>query len=249
MKVVVLASSSEGNSTYVEMNNIKFLIDVGLNYQTIIDKLNEIDVNIIDINFIIITHAHTDHIKNLYAFYRKHNIPIYVSKDTYEEIKFKDKIKEYNDLNNIDEIFGLTLYKVPISHDKKGFGFVFESENHSLVYITDTGMIHSKYHEILKNREVYVFESNHDVEMEMNGSKDYITKIRNIGDSGHLSNNDCSKYLSLFVGPDTKYVILAHISEEDNEYSLAYNTTREVLDKRIEVLLSDKVKSSQVISV
>ena len=80
---------------------------------------------------------------------------------------------------------GINIYKLPISHDKKGYGYVFEYDNKSLCYITDTGMIHSRYHDLLKNRTVYLMESNHDVEMEMNGKKDEMTKIRNIGDMGH----------------------------------------------------------------
>ena len=119
----------------------------------------------------------------------------------------------------------------------------------SLAYITDTGMIHSKYHEKFKNKTVYVFESNHDVEMEMNGTKDYLTKVRNIGDQGHLSNEDCAMYLSHFVGKDTKEVILVHISDHDNTHELAYNANRKALDKNIKLDLSYKDKISEIIEI
>ena len=141
------------------------------------------------------------------------------------------------------------ITKIPLSHDKKGFGYIFESENNSLVYITDTGMIHSRYHEKLKNKKVYLLESNHDVEMEMNGHKDYYTKIRNTGDMGHLSNEECAMYLSHFVGDNTKTVMLMHISEHDNTYDLAYNVNREALDERIKLYISHKDELSEVIEI
>ena len=69
-------------------------------------------------------------------------------------------------------------------------------------------MIHFKYYNLLKNKTVYLLESNHDVEKEMNGTKDQKTKLRNIGDMGHLSNEDCAKYLKYFLGNYTKYIYL-----------------------------------------
>ena len=116
-------------------------------------------------------------------------------------------------------------------------------------YITDTGMIHSKYHELLKNNDIYLLESNHDVEMEMNGTKDEMTKIRNIGDSGHLSNDQCAMYLSRFVGNNTKAIMLMHISEHDNTYDLAYNTNRDAIKKDIPIYLSKKDDISDIIEI
>ena len=78
-------------------------------------------------------------------------------------------------------------------------------------------------------------ESNHDVEMEMNGSKDFQTKLRNIGDTGHLSNEDCAKYLNMIIGNNTKKIVLIHISEHDNTYEKAYETNRKAIDNRIDI--------------
>ena len=144
---------------------------------------------------------------------------------------------------------GIRLDKVPISHDKKGFGYVFECEGVSLAYIADTGIIHSKYHDKFKNKTIYLFESNHDVEMEMNGTKDPLTKIRNIGDMGHLSNEQCAMYLSHFVGDNTKIVMLIHISDHDNTHELAFNVNREALNDNIKLYLSNKDKISEMIEL
>ena len=249
MKVVVLSSSSSGNSTFIELNNKKFLIDVGLGFNDIKDKLFQIGVTADELDFIIITHAHSDHVKSLHSFDRVYNTKIYISKDTFEEYPKKDILKNYIFLDDLDEIEGINITKIPISHDKKGFGYVFEFDGKSIAYMADTGMIHSRFHKDLTNKTVYLMESNHDVEMEMNGTKDMMTKIRNIGDSGHLSNEDCAKYLNLFIGKDTKCVFLIHISDHDNTHELAYTVNRNTIDKRIPIIMSFKDKISEVIEI
>lgn len=249
MKVVVLGSSSSGNSTFVSINNIKFLIDAGLPFGKLKDVLYEIGENPEDLNFIIVTHAHSDHVKSLHSFNRVYNTKIYMSIETFNEYNKKDYIKNYEFFDEMDNIMGIKFTKIPISHDKKGFGFVFEYNDKSLAYMTDTGMIHSRYHEKLKNKTVYLLESNHDVEMEMNGKKFEYIKYRNIGDEGHLSNEDCAMYLNHFIGPNTKYIMLVHISENDNTYEKAYEVNRESIDSNIPIYIAYKDKISELIEV
>ena len=249
MKIVVLGSSSSGNSTYVELNNKKFLIDVGLGFNDIKNKLYLLGVTADEIDFIIITHAHIDHVKSLHSFSRVYNTKIYIAYDTFQEYMKKDLLRNYEFIDELNNIEGIKLIKIPISHDRKGFGFVFEADNKSLAYITDTGYINRRYHEKFMNRTVYLFESNHDVEMEMNGTKDEMTKRRNVGDTGHLSNEECAMYLNDFVGKNTKAIMLMHISEHDNTYELAYNVNRERVDKKIPIYLSDVSKMSEEINI
>ncbi len=249
MKVVVLSSSSAGNSTFVEMNNVKFLIDAGLQYGVLKEKLYEINVDPKELDFIIVTHAHIDHIRCIHSFNRIYGTPIFISKDTLDEYYKKDCLKEVVLFDELDNIMGIKFDKIPISHDKKGFGFVFEFNGVSLAYMADTGIINSKFHEKLKNKTIYLFESNHDVTMEMNGTKDYVTKVRNIGDMGHLSNEQCAMYLSHFVGNNTKVVMLIHISEHDNTHELAYEVNRKSLDNKIQLYLSNKDAISDIIEI
>ena len=249
MKVVVLASSSKGNSTFIEINNTKFLIDAGLGFNDMKEKLFQINVNPSDLDFIIVTHAHMDHVRSIHSFNRVYNTKILISKDTYSEYNKKDYIKNYEFFDDFNYIKDINFTKIPISHDKKGFGFVFSFEDKSIVYMADTGMIHSRYHELLKNKTMYIFESNHDVYMEMNGTKDEQTKIRNIGDMGHLSNEDCAKYLNHFIGDNTKSIMLIHISDHDNTYELAYNVNRSAIDESIPIYLSHKSEISEIIEI
>ena len=101
----------------------------------------------------------------------------------------------------------------------------------------------------MKNKTVYLLESNHDVEMEMNGNKFEYIKYRNIGDEGYLSNEDCAKYLNHFIGPNTKDIMLVHISENDNTYEKAYEVNREAIDKNIPIYIAYKDKISETIEV
>lgn len=249
MKVVVLGSSSSGNSTFVEMNNVKFLIDAGLQFGDLKEKLYEINIDPNDLDFIIVTHAHIDHVRCIHSFNRVYKTPIFISLSTLNEYFKKDYLKDVILFDELDNIMGIKFDKIPISHDKKGFGFTFEYDGVSLAYMADTGMIHSKFHEKFKNKTVYLFESNHDVEMEMNGTKDQMTKLRNIGDQGHLSNEECAMYLSHFVGNNTKAVMLIHISNHDNTHELAYKVNRESLDDRIQLYLSNKDTISELIEI
>ena len=249
MKIAVLASSSTGNSTYVEVGNVKFLIDAGMSYSYIKDKLFLLGVTPDEINFIVVTHAHNDHVRCIHTFARVFNTKIYIGEDTYQEYPKKEYLKNYEFIDDVHDIMGINIKSIPISHDKKGYGYVFEHGGKSLAYITDTGMIHSKYHSYFTNKDVYLFESNHDVEMEMNGTKDEMTKIRNIGDEGHLSNEECAMYLSHFVGGNTKYVMLMHLSEHDNTRDLAFNTNRNAIDNRIKLYVSYPNDLSEIIEI
>ena len=249
MKIVVLGSSSSGNSTYMEFGNIKFLVDVGLGFNDIKDKLFKLGVYPDELNFILITHAHNDHVRSLHSFSRVYNTKIYIGKNTFNEYQKKDLISNYEFLEDINNIMGIDISLIPISHDKSGFGFVFNYDGKKVSYITDTGMIHSKYHKLLTNNDIYLLESNHDVEMEMNGSKDEMTKIRNIGDMGHLSNDECAMYLTRFVGDKTKIIMLMHISEHDNTPDLAFTTNRNSISNNIQIYLSHKDQISQIIDL
>ncbi len=249
MKIEVLASSSTGNSTYVEIGNIKFLIDVGMSFSYIREKLFYLDVTPDQIDFIIITHAHNDHVRSLHTFARVYNTKVYIGKDTYNEYPKKEFLKNYEFIDEIDYIMGISVKSIPISHDKKGFGYIFEYNNKTLAYITDTGMIHSKYHEYFDNKNVYLIESNHDVTMEMNGTKDEMTKIRNVGDEGHLSNEQCAMYLSHFIGNNTKYVMLMHLSEHDNTRALAFEANNKIIKNDIKLYISKPDNVSEIIEI
>lgn len=229
MKVIVLSSGSKGNTTYIESGNTKLLIDIGNSCKYVVEKLKEIGIDADDINAILITHTHVDHIKGLKVFTKKYNPKVYITNGMLEEL---DYLTNYNIINspilNIDE---LTINIIKTSHDAPdSVGYIITSNEKSIVYITDTGYINNKYFDLLTNKEIYILESNHDIEMLNNGPYPFHLRQRILGDKGHLSNYDSARYISSFIGEKTKCVMLAHLSEENNTQELAYNTLIERLE-------------------
>lgn len=232
MRVSVLSSGSKGNSTYVETKNHKILIDIGTSCLYIEKSLKSIGVDPSEIDIILVTHAHIDHVGGLRVFTKKYNPLVYISDKILKESNLN--IGNVSNQEDIDINSDIKIKSIKLSHDVTDIkGYVIEEDNSSMVYITDTGYINEKNFEYIKNKNLYVFESNHDVEMLMNNPRyPHHTKIRILSDKGHLSNKDSSYYLTKLIGNNTKYVILAHLSEQNNTEDLALTTLNEVLDRK-----------------
>lgn len=236
MLVSVLASGSEGNATFIKTKNKKILIDLGMNNKYITSKLEEIGENPDEIDYVFLTHTHKDHIGAMKVFFKKNTPIVFLDEKMLPELSF---MEDYPNLI-FDEgplhFEGLTVEIIKTSHDAPGSrAYIFREDSSSCVYITDTGYINQKYFKQLSNLSLYIFESNHDVEMLMHGTYPTWLKKRIRNDEGHLSNNQCAFYLSKFIGPDTKEVILAHLSKENNDPNLAIDTLKEsLIDNEIE---------------
>lgn len=235
MRVCVLASGSEGNSTLIEAGSHKILIDLGMNMKYIKDKLGELDISPNEIDSVLISHVHSDHIGCLDAFIKKYDPTIYMSKLMYEEIQDNSLIKDYKQIEFYNDDFFIDNIKIELiktshdTHDSRGF--IITENDKSVVYVTDTGYLNHKYFDKLKDKNLYLFESNHDVEMLINGKYPKWLKDRVVGPYGHLSNKDASIYLSKIVGKDTKKIILMHLSKENNTPDVALNTIVEIFEE------------------
>ena len=229
MKTCVLASGSEGNVTYVQTANHHILLDVGTTVKYIKEKLSELSVAIEDIDYILITHVHDDHIQALKNFIKKYTPTICVSPQMFSELevlKDYEKVLLYGDEIKLDDV---DINIIKTSHDTSDArSFILTSDARSLVYLTDTGYINQKYFPLLTNRNVYLFESNHDIEMLLNGPYPKWLKDRVMGPYGHLSNKDSSIYLAKLIGQDTKKIILLHLSHKNNTPEKAMNTIHEI---------------------
>lgn len=237
MKVIILGSGSKGNSALLILNNKKILIDAGFSYPKTKMILEKHNLKIDDIDLILLTHNHKDHIAGLASITKRNKKIVYIPNGMYKEIK---KIVEPDLIINIDkdifEIDNIKIRFLPTSHDAvASVGFLIEENNDSLVYMTDTGYINKKNLKYMHNKKIYILESNHDPEMLMNGPYPYTLKQRVISDTGHLSNEMTGNYLNELIGEKTKKIILAHLSETNNKEILAIETVSNLINNKIKV--------------
>lgn len=232
MKACIFASGSKGNITYIETNNHRILLDMGKNLKYITESLKKIDVDPKTIDIILISHLHSDHTSALETFIKKYKPLVCMPEEMFlavDNLKDYEHIKIYDDELNFDE---LKIYAIKSSHDAiASRNFIFECDGHSIVQITDTGYIKSKYFKLLKNREVYFIESNHDVEMLTHGPYPDWLKRRALSDEGHLSNQAAGFYLSKLIGDKTQKIYLMHLSEVNNDKEIALKTVNDTLSE------------------
>ena len=229
MKTCVLSSGSKGNSTYVETSSNKYLLDLGRNKKYIVDKLKDININPKDIDYILISHSHDDHISALESFLKTYHTKVCVTEEMLKNIpilKNYENLIIYEDNLNLGEDLIKTIKSSHDSNDSRCF--VIEDGQNSLAYVTDTGYINQKYFKKLENHDIYLFESNHDIEMLNNGPYPGWLKARVLSDKGHLSNIAASVYLAKFIGDKTKKIILIHLSETNNNPQMALDTINDI---------------------
>lgn len=254
MEISVLASGSKGNVSYITSYSTKLLIDLGLTLSSIEKKLFDIGVRPNEIDGILLTHTHTDHTSSLKNFIKKYNTKLYLSEKMYNELSKTINLFNYEIIDKEFIINDINIQVIKLSHDTDDSnGYILESDNKSIAYITDTGYINKKYFNILKNKDIYVIESNHDIEMLMNGNRPYFLKQRILGDKGHLDNKISANYLAKFIGSNTKKVILIHLSEDNNTPELALDTLKETLEKNNinfnNIIISSQKERTELIKI
>lgn len=252
MRVIVLSSGSKGNTTYIETDEAKILIDAGNTCKYIINKFIELEINPQELDAILITHTHVDHIGGLKTLLKKINPRVYFTEKMRTYLDFIDNYEIIDDDKII--INDMTIDVIKTSHDTEdSVGYIINNNGKSIVYITDTGYINRRYFEMLSNRDFYIMESNHDIEMLNNSSYPFATRQRILSDKGHLSNYDSAKYLAGFIGNKTKYIVLAHLSHENNTCELAYNTLKQRLnDEKIDfdnIIISKQNEETELIEI
>lgn len=230
MKACVLASGSSGNSTFIESNSLKILIDAGTTITNIESKLEKINHSLSEINYIFISHSHSDHTSSLEKIIKKYKPYICLSEKMFKELLY---LKDYKNIILYEASLSIEDTRIDFiktSHDAADSrGFIITNDDKSIVYITDTGYLNLKYLNQLKNKELYIMESNHDPELLINGKYPKWLQARILSDVGHLSNNAASIYLAKLIGPKTKKIILAHLSKENNTEKIALSVFKQTL--------------------
>ncbi|MGN1295006.1 MAG: MBL fold metallo-hydrolase [Bacilli bacterium] len=230
MRFHVFESGSAGNCTLITSKGRAIIIDCGISNRKLKKKLSEVGSSLDEVKALLVTHNHSDHISGIASSFDRENI--YCSQRTYD-VPMSNYLIPYETYH----IGGFEIQCIPTSHDApSSLGFIIKDEEETLVYITDTGYIYDRVCELVVNATYYIFESNHNVRMELSlpRSRQLIDRI--LGDRGHLSNVDAANYLTYFVGPKTKEIVLAHLSKEANTPELALQECRKVfLDKHVKL--------------
>lgn len=252
MKIKVIESGSKGNCTIILLDYIKLIIDIGISYKKLINSLDDLNININEITGLLITHNHKDHINGLSTLLKKTNINIFIPKEMYKSLK--SEIPELTEdrcifIDDEDKILDVNIKLIHTSHDAPfsiGYDIIYKDKE--FVYITDTGYLNRKILNNIKNKDIYIIESNHDEKMLMDGPYPRFLKERVISDYGHLSNNTTAKYLQKIIGDKTKYIVLAHLSETNNTEELALSTIKELI-KNKKIIIATQKEGTPLIEV
>lgn len=231
MKLTTLASGSSGNSTLITGGETSLLVDAGLSGKAIEQKLESLGVNPKSLAGILVTHEHRDHTQGVGVLARRHKLPVYALDDCLPLLGV-GKLPEVVVLKS-GSAFELGDLKVELfdtSHDSAAStGLVCYHGESKVGLATDTGQVSEVMVRKLSGCSGLVFEANHDEEMLWNGSYPYYLKRRITATTGHLSNKDAGKALAEIIDSRTKRLVLAHLSEENNDPGLALQTVANIL--------------------
>ncbi len=234
MRICSIASGSSGNCIYVGSDATHLLVDVGISGKRTEAGLKELGLTMKDIDGILITHEHADHIAGLGVLGRKYEIPVYATRGTIEAIKRNSSVGKIPDdvfcPIQADEkimIKDLSCNPMRISHDAaEPVAYRISYGRKKVGIVTDLGNYNDYTVESLKGMDALLLEANHDVNMLQVGPYPYYLKQRILGDRGHLSNERAGQLLCDLLHENLQAVILGHLSKENNLPELAYEAVR-----------------------
>ena len=226
MELCSIASGSSGNCICVGSDENHVLIDAGISGKRIENGLNSIDLKTEEMQGVLVTHEHIDHISGLGVIARRYGLSIYATQGTIDAIlntKSVGKIEPDQPF----EIGDLLIEPISISHDAADpVAYKIKNEEKTAAVVTDLGTYDENMIDKIKNLDVLLLEANHDVHMLQVGSYPYPLKQRILGKKGHLSNELSGQLLGEVLHDHFNTVILGHLSKENNYAELAYETVR-----------------------
>lgn len=234
MRMCPIASGSSGNSIYIGSNNHHILVDAGIAKKRIEEGLNHVGLCGNDIDAILVTHEHSDHIQGLGVFTRKYPVPIYGTARTLNAIQkcsalgfIQPELFHVIDYDNSFMIGDIEVEAMHISHDAADpVAYNFFHERHKMAVATDMGTYDDYTVNKLKGLDALLLEANHDIRMLQVGPYPYQLKQRILSDSGHLSNERAGRLLCEIIHDGLDSIYLGHLSKENNMPELAYETVR-----------------------
>ena len=233
MRLVSLASGSDGNSAYIGSDSTHILVDAGVSNKKIETRLNELGLCSRDISGVFLTHEHSDHILGLELFVRKNETPVYASKGTLNYLRNQGKYASITDYfceidskQNI-KLGDLNIFAFDIDHDaNEPFGYRVECGRKKVAIVTDLGRYTDDIISQLSNLDALLVEANHDIRMLETGPYPYKLKRRILSDKGHLSNENAGRLICKILNKSLKKIFLGHLSDKNNYPELALESVR-----------------------
>ena len=239
MHLTTLASGSSGNAILVGEDKRNLLVDCGISGKSLLHNLSQLNISSADIEGIVVTHEHVDHIRGVGILARKLKIPIYATAGLWEAMgPSLGKLTEDQrvEVQTSFTCAGLEVLLYPTSHDsRESYGLKVsrpEREKKRTLTVgiaTDSGRITEEMHQHLKGCDAFVVEANYDEEQLWNGSYPWYLKKRISGHYGHLENKQLAEGLSEWIKENTQRVVLAHLSKENNTPEIALSTVKRIL--------------------
>lgn len=227
MRFASLGSGSEGNGLIVHAGNTHLMLDCGFGLADTTRRLGRLDLTPGQLNGIVVTHEHDDHVGGVARFARKHDLPVYMTHGTLMATgvaRFKDVEVNIIDSHTPLPVGDIQLRPFPVPHDaREPAQFVFGDGDKSLGVLTDTGVSTAHIETVLSAVDALVLECNHDLDMLMNSAYPFALKQRISGRLGHLDNSTASGLLRALPKAmgRMQHVIAAHLSRQNNTPALA----------------------------
>lgn len=235
--VYSLYSGSSGNSFLIRTQDGAFLIDAGKNSKKLCEALAACNTSPDEIRAIFITHEHSDHVGALAVFLKKHPVPVHVLERSAYALRNAPSVAPCLRLHKPiyeERIGSVTVRSFPTPHDSEAsVGYQIEiplgERTVRIGYATDIGHISKDVEQALTGCDAVILESNHDLDMLQTGPYPYPLKERIRSRYGHLSNPDSAAFAARLCDMGTKSLMLAHLSDENNTPSLAYEVCKSAL--------------------
>jgi phosphoribosyl 1,2-cyclic phosphodiesterase len=231
MECRILASGSKGNSFYIASDHVRILIDAGMNFKHLENKLKKMGVSPGSLSAIFITHEHGDHTQGV-GIANRYQIPVFATPGTWKVIK--NSVRE--DLQQVISkehcIKDVCVRPYPVPHDAyEPVGYTVSAGRKKISITLDLGYATEKVIEAIRFSDLYIFEANHDGDMLQAGEYPESLKARIQSENGHISNADAGKALTKVLNGFGERVVLAHLSHQNNLPMLAKSTVSRIFQK------------------
>jgi len=256
VRMTVLASGSRGNCTVFSSSCGSVLVDAGISCRETLKRMKAAGEDARQIKGIVISHEHTDHVAGLEVLARKLKVPVYMTEATYESWRrsARDADGRPASLERCEHfhagrsflIGDITVNPFTIPHDAADpCGFTFKAEGVKIGVVTDLGYLPYSVKDQLRRCDGLMIESNHDLEMLRNGPYPWMVKQRVMSRVGHLSNSALAEFLESDYDGSAAFLVLAHLSEENNYPELAQRTAIQALGGKLNLFQANTLAIAQ----